>query len=379
MADGEGEWIGFSQETAMGWVNGVWIYDDWGATRLYDADILRCYGVDGDGNPIDDSGRIYEENGTRQETYTPTDFSAHMSFICPWAQRYNYQNNIMGSVYNAHPPVNNYGEPDFSTVGVCSYFSHYYPAQVTQITVTNIGAEGVQVVTQGNAPPTFQPYTMARIAVDYKGRARPGNVNLQQTVTPSFNMRQLPSWGYYWRADGSPVLDQEAPGLKEVQVTIQRHLSGIRRIPNWFYYLAGCVNYNPWQDQLTGMSYLPGTLLFIPSSMDRRVTMARDDDDYCWDISYEISWNPAGWNNFRRPKGIDCMMYDGQAVYHYTERVFPTLLVDPNAAGMEQMLGDPYRVHLVDDEGVGYYIGVRLNGEVVQLTVNEFDIWSEVA
>ena len=353
-------WGGFCEKVdgcGMGWYT-----EGWPGTKLYEADII-VIGGGGDGS------FIYEVNGARQETYTPTEFTAHTEYICPWPERYLYKESVMGSVFNAYPPINAAGNVDFSTA-IPSYWNHYYPAVVTQVSIAPLGPEGVTVTPANGAPLTFQPYTVAKLSVDYKGRARAGNATLQETVTPSLSARTLPSWGYYWRSDGSPVLDREAPGLQEVKASIQRHLTGIRRVPSWFFSLAGCVNYNPWTDLMTNISYLPETLLFIPTTMERQVTMDRSDDDFVWDISYEIMWNPVGWNNFRRPHGVDCMMYNGEPVVLYTVKPFETLLVNPNAIEADQMMGEPYRVHLVDNAGMDYYIGVAFDGTVVPLNAD---------
>ena len=329
---------------------------------------------------------LAEVNGSRSETYTPTEFTAHIEFICPWD--YDYSRLLSNTAYN-HPVFDIYtgyevvdGE-NSGTPPICewdsdgalissslsnvvkNYYNDYFPALPTQVAVAPIGPEGITVDSYAGNTPSFQPYTLAKLAVDYKGRGRPGNLSVNEQVTPSFGMRQLPSWGYYWRSDGSPVLDSEAPGKREVTVKISRTLSGVRRIPWWFYSLAGCVNGNAWTDMLDSKSYLPGTLLFIPTGKERQITMARDDDDNVWNLQYDMEWNPIGWNNFRRPQGVDSMMYDEEPVIHYPSIYFPTLLVDPNAPPMEQLAGEPYGVYLQNNDGSFYFIAVDWKGTVI--------------
>ncbi|NLW46884.1 MAG: hypothetical protein GXY86_06075, partial [Firmicutes bacterium] len=199
---------------------------------------------------------IHEVNGSRSETYSPTEFTAHVEYTCPWELRVDGQYALLRAVYNA--PV--------------TYFRRYLPAEAQNVQVSLFGAAGGQTNLQVD---TFQPYPLAKLAVDYKGFARPGAPTIQEQVQPSFKMRQLPSWGYYWRSDGSPVLDNEAPAIQEVQVKINRTFDGLRFIPSWFYDLGGCVNNAPWLDIITGITYLPGTLLFVPSNLSKSVSYAR--------------------------------------------------------------------------------------------------------
>lgn len=315
--------------------------------------------------------QIAEINGSRSENYSTTEFTSKVEYACKWDDRYIYADYLMGRCYNhtindLRIDADSYGERAAGNHRR-NYYNDYFPAMPTAVQVSTFGAEGVSVTSAVNLTPSFQKYTMAKISVDYKGLARPGLLSLQQTTTPTFGMRQLPSWGYYWRSDGSPVLDAEAPAVQEPQAKIQRNLSGIRNIPWWFFSLSGCTNINAWSDLVTGISYLPGTLLFQASNMERSITMARGDDDYLWNISFEIAWNPIGWNNFRRPHGVDSMMCKNSAVYLYPPVLYPTLLVDPNNPDDSQFISDAYNVCLQRDDGSLYMIHVNKYGVVTDL------------
>lgn len=299
---------------------------------------------------------VYEINGSRTETFGQFEFSAKAEFCCRWDDRGTIVTELSKTVYNfpALDADNNFN----------SYYSTYYPAHVTGINVAPFGAEGVYEDT-GDKTPVWQPHTLAKLSVDYKAIARPSNWTIQETVTPALSMRQLPTWGYYWRSDGSPILDAEAPAIMQIQAKISRHINGIHKIPEWFYDLAGSVNLRGWTDAITGVSYLPGTLLFNPSSMERNITLSPDDDDTLWNISFELSWNPIGWNNFQRPHGVDMMMYNGAPVYMYPVYDFPTLLLqDYNGAAINEFVGDPYYVELQNIDGTTYTIFVATSGEL---------------
>ena len=283
---------------------------------------------------------IHEVNGSRSENYTTTEFTAHVEYTCPWNLRVSGQFALMQAVYNS--PV--------------TYFEWFMPAEAQSAQISVWGAEGVNVAL---AEDTFQPYTLAKIAVEYKGLARPGNFQIQEQVQPSYKMRQLPSWGYYWRSDGSPVLDSESPAIQEIQTKISRTFSGLHFIPSWFYELGGCVNNAHWMDQITKVVYLPGTLLFVPTNFDRTITWARGDEDYNYTIAFELNWNPIGWNNFRRPSGVDTMMKNGAQVCFYPYKDFSALGSDMFTVGLENSILYSFAVSLIDERnGLPYTIFV---------------------
>ena len=273
---------------------------------------------------------IHEVNGTRSESYGTSEFTAHAEFYCPWKSRVEAQYHIMQKIYNA-PPY---------------YFAYYLPAEVQSVQIGVLGAEGINRYLEDD---TYQPQTLAKLTVEYKGLSRNGNLSLNEQLQPSLKMRQLPAWGYYWRSDGSPVLDNESPAIQEVQAKITRSIDGLRRIPAWFYELAGCVNNAPWIDALTGTTYLPGTLLFIPTNCDRTLTLARGDDDSIWKIGFELNWNPIGWNNYMRPNGVDTMMKNNALVCFYPYKLFPTLGADLGNLEEENWYNYSYIAHMVDD------------------------------
>ena len=289
---------------------------------------------------------IHEVNGSRSEQYTTTEFTAHVEYTCPWDMRVQGGNEIMSACYNA--PVD--------------YYMYFMPAEAQSVQISVWGAEGLNVPL---AVDTYQPYTLAKLSVDYKGFARPGNVQIQEQVQPSFKMRQLPSWGYYWRSDGSPVLDNESPAIQEVQTKISRTFSGLHFIPEWFYNLAGSVNDALWTDQITDMTYLPGTLLFVPTNFDRQITMARGDEDYNWTIAFELNWNPIGWNNFNRPNGVDTMMKRGSQVCFYPYKDFSTLGSDLFDISSENCILWSFIVDQIDERnGLPYTLWVDRLGNM---------------
>lgn len=344
-------------------MNGSYSTDVGNKTYKYYNSDIRLYNSSGGLLYPSPADGIYEINGSRTEQFSVTEFTAHTEYICPWGLRFQYIDKIMDSCFNADVSYDESG--NFIADAAC-FYAVYYPALPTSVSCAPFGQEGYSVDAgeHGIAGKNFHPYTKAKISVDYKGNARAGSADLQETITPSQNLRTLQSWGFYWQSDGSPVLEKEAPGVQELQVTIQRTLSGIRVIPPWFYNLTGCVNANAWTDKLTGITYLPGTLLFIASNLSRQETMRRDDDDNVWSLSYEITWNPIGWNKARRPSGIDQMMRAGKVWLNYPVAFFPTLLVDPNEIGVYQMLGDPYVVGVIDPRGNQMKILVHNDGSI---------------
>ena len=302
---------------------------------------------------------LCEVNGTRSETYTSTEFSAHVEYYCAWHLRYecveylrkaiynaiptNFTMQEIGTSINAHTGKMNYASSVvLDTILTNNYYSYYLPAKPTSISVSVLSPEGVTVkptplwgdwasnvdgeaYTYEHTP--MQPYTLAKLAVDYKGLARAANGTLQQQMAPSMTYRTIPPFGFYWHSDGSMVLDKESPAIPEVKLKITRSFQNVRNIPTKFFTLAGHINSNTWTDKLTKMTFKPGTLLYMPTSLDKNITYVPEDDDYLWNLSFELSWNPIGWNSFRRPIAgeyrKDQMMYNGKSY-----KIFPTASFD---------------------------------------------------
>lgn len=317
---------------------------------------------------------LSESNGTRSEQYSATEFTATVEYHGPWLNRNEVINALRDTVFPV--TVDNLGP----------YYSYYQPASVQSISVAPVGLEGVHINSDFHTP--YQPYTMAKYSVQYKGLARPGNSSIQEQVTPNIQMRQLPSFGYYWYSDGSPVLDKEAPAIRENHLTINRTITGVRILPDFFFGLAGCVNSNAWQDAILGRVFLPGTLLYTPANLDRQMTFANDNDDYLWTFSYSLEWNPIGWNNFQRPHAVDTMMvsvpriewkwdeerkkrlkkitgWDGKHIRMFPAAEFPTMIFDPNNQdALTKWALDPFQVTGVDYDGVHYCAHVDALGNV---------------
>jgi len=324
-------------------------------------------------------GFVWEVNGSRSEQWAKEKFTASISYICEWKHRAMVMQRASRSIYQ--PMFNSVDEDAF-------FFSTYYPPICSSLSSKPLGAEGQTPPVGWNQSSNlvWQPHTMCQIDASYEGVAR-FNGAVQQTVTPSIGMRTLPSWGYYWHSDGSPVLDKEAPAAMSFSLKISRTLSGVRRIPRWFFLLAGKCNSNVWSDiisaqikidPLTGKpvydsdgepvyvpSFVaqPGQLLFNPVSMDRQINLTDDPTvSSQWNLQFELNWNPIGWNNFQRPHGVDRIMYKGAPYWLYTPAPFPVLTFDsrpdqglheggpldglPVAGPLaeDQMMGDDYIV-----------------------------------
>lgn len=292
---------------------------------------------------------IYELNdGSRSERYSITEFTASMSFICDWKDRYSYVEVLRDSVYapdNCEMWVHtdydpSTGDPITHLYMRNSYFNYYLPAQVQDIQISVLGAEGgpgydtLQWIDRNKVlhdVEQYQKFTKAKLSVSYKALARPSSATLDQTVTPQVQMRKLPPFGFYWLSDGSLVLDKEAPGKQEIKLKIQRTMSNVRSVPPVFFDLAGSVNADPVFDALTGMTFPAGTLLYMPTNMQKKMTSAIGDDDRLWNFGFELNFNPIGWNRFQRPHGVDAMMFNGIPMNLYPYKDF-------NLLGLNRML-----------------------------------------
>lgn len=323
----------------------AWPFDFW---ESYGGSSLYC-AVLPDG--------IYELNdGSKSEIYSITEFTATQSFICDWHMRYPYVEVLRDLIYapdNCKAVERETGKDERGNVTHASfmensYFNYYLPAQVQSIQVSVLGPEGcpgydtitwIDQYGQAHGITQYQRYTKAKITVSYKGLARPSTATLDQTVTPQVQMRRIPPFGHYWLSDGSLVLDKEAPGKQEIKLKIQRTMSNVRAVPPVFFDLAGCVNGDPVHDALTGLTFPAGTLLYMPTNMQKKMTSAIGDDDRLWNFGFELNYNPIGWNRFQRPHGIDTMMRNGVLVNLYPHADFSLL-------GLNQM------IEAVDEDAV---------------------------
>ena len=221
------------------------------------------------------SPNVYELTGSRTETYTRKEMTAKVTLISPWNSR---SAEIMKITATRYP----------LTTEASQYYFPSFPKTVEVSVWEEKGsASDIHAVT----------YTQAKLDVSYQCWARAA-ANLEesftQTCTPIIQMRRLPSFGFYWATDGSPVLDEESPAMLAIQMKITRQITGIQTLPSWFWSLAGCVNDAPWNDFITKNVYNAGTLLYIPASAVKQLTANPDDIDNVWDISFDLMWNPIG-------------------------------------------------------------------------------------
>ena len=256
------------------------------------------------------SSNVYELTGSRTETYTRREMTAKVTLLCPWETRFAEMEKIARTRYPLSP-------------GAESYLHPAYPKSFDVSVWEEKGAASdVHAVS----------YTMAKIDATYHCLARFNwDASFSQTITPTLQMRRLPSWGFYWATDGSPVLDEESPGMLAVQAKITRQYSGVQKVPQWFWDLAGCVNDAAWEEVHTGSMLQKGTLLFIPASAVKQLTVNPEERDNIWDVSFDLIWNPIGWNRFMRQNGItghagiriDQMVFNNLPYFMYPEKTFP--------------------------------------------------------
>ena len=340
---------------------------------------------------------ICEINGTRQESYTTTEFTATKEFVCDWKQRFEYIEVLRETVYNFESftyvsglPGDEY-HPVSGSLIENSYWNHYMPAFAQDIRVQPFGAEGVgyepvPILNQNGEwyyETNIQKYTKARITVSYKGLSRLSSATLDQTLTPQVTYRKLPPFGYLWLSDGAQVLDKEAPGKQETKLKIQRTLNNIRSVPDVFFDLAGCVNDAPVVDWLSEMTFPAGTLLYMPTNMTKRMTSAIGDDDRLWNFSFELNYNPIGWNRFQRPHGIDTMTFCGTPVELYPYADFGLFGLNEQLGAVNEddqrdqyasspltALYEDYHIIFQDVRGVVHMLKVEGTGRVVLVKYN---------
>jgi hypothetical protein len=120
--------------------------------------------------------------------------TAKVTLISPWNSRSAEIMKITGTRYPLTAEASQY----------------YFPAFPKTIDVSVWEEKGSESDTHAVT------YTKAKLDVSYQCWARAA-ANLEesftQTCTPIIQMRRLPSFGFYWATDGSPVLDEESPAM----------------------------------------------------------------------------------------------------------------------------------------------------------------------
>jgi len=256
------------------------------------------------------SSNVFEVPGSRTETYTRKEMTAKVTLLCPWSTRFAEMEKITRTRY----PL---------PAGASEYLHPAYPKTLDVTVWEEQGsASDVHVVS----------YTQAKIDATYHCLAKFNwDQSFSQTITPTLQMRRLPSWGFYWASDGSPVLDEESPTIFAPQAKITRQYTGVSEVPQWFWDLAGCVNNVAWTEIHTSSLLGAGTLLFIPAAAVKQMTANPEDRDPLWDVSFDLIWNPIGWNRFMRQNGVmiqagirtDQMIFNNSPYFMYPERPFP--------------------------------------------------------
>jgi len=249
------------------------------------------------------SNQAYEVNGSRTETYTRSELTAKVTVICPWDSRFA----VMSAISLTKYPL---------PAGASQIYYDAYPKSMDASVYEEVGLPSdVYEVSYSKAKIDITYICKSKSAADLES-------SITETVTPILNMRRLSTWGFYWASDGSPALPDESPAMLQIQIKIVRQITGVSQIPAWFWSLAGCVNQNAWTDIFTQASHDIGTLLFIPSSLSKQITVNPEDIDNVWDIGFELMWNPIGWNKFQRPHGIDSLKFGNQNFEMYQPKLF---------------------------------------------------------
>jgi hypothetical protein len=234
--------------------------------------------------PVWGAANAYEITGSRTESYGRFEMTAKVTIVCPWENRDEVIDQVNRTPYPL-PPI---------------AAKQYYPAFPRTFEVSVWEESGKKTDIHEVS------YSLAKIDIHYTCKQRnSAEQSVTQTCTPVLNMRRLPSIGFTWLSDNSPLTDAESPAMLQIMLKITRQVTGLRAIPDWWWSLAGCVNSTKGTDHMTKQQFEAETILFIPSSASKQVTTNPDDMEPVWDIGYELMWNPLGWNRFMRLDGLE--------------------------------------------------------------------------
>jgi|LSQX01.1.fsa_nt_gb hypothetical protein len=93
--------------------------------------------------------------------------------------------------------------------------------------------------------------------------------------------------------DGTPLKEDEAPGLLQSQLSLVRTLKKVRNVPHQILTLPGHVNSSVYTSQYNGLAYGEETLLFIGARLTNTYI---DDGSSGFDMTLTFKVHPVSWN-----------------------------------------------------------------------------------
>jgi hypothetical protein len=284
-------------------------------------------------------------DGSRTEQLTQAEITSTISFICPWnrrfvAYKYIYDHNppMTGEVVDLRKAENtplyipyvDHHTNELKYDSRRNIYDYYHKPVATNVSISVYNESGAgdgaamnpysarydqhflaDAITGQDVPsiypdPTvnsYIQYSRAKLVATYKAFARPSLYTISVAQTPQIEHRQLPSMGYRWKSDGSPIEEDQAPVCEERTELFDLTFSNCTVVPNWLWFYNNRVNEKEYKLALghgKTRTFPAKTLLFTVKSVVTKVTNTRAEQSGLWDITLSYLYDELGYNRFRR-------------------------------------------------------------------------------
>ena len=213
----------------------------------------------------------YEEAGSRKESWKNTSMTGSVVLDCAWADRYALMADIMGTP-RAWPGC---------AAAIATQFD-IDPDGTLQIGTT----DGSDMIYEG-----------AVCSITYS--TDESQDLWDESIEPNVEFITLDHKRFTWtNAKGPQLQENEAPGRQQFSTALVRTLKKVEPpLPAGLLTHVGKTNSAAYTSSLLGLTFGRGTLLFMPSSLNRTV---KNDGSRAFDVKVSFSYNPNGWNTFFR-------------------------------------------------------------------------------
>jgi hypothetical protein len=212
--------------------------------------------------------------------------TAEVVFRCPFTQRYDLVNSLLGPVFGdllsgaiyRYPPCRYPPSPNLMAWDVTKIHNYGKPARDFQGFLSFQWSDVTCVFKQF-------PFTT-------EGQEAWTTVSIQNAGEKV----SLPEYSYVFANDNRPIPTQLPVNVFNRQITIKRH-----RMPfipfSQLNTLEGCVN--KFDFPILGVYYPTGTLLFTGSNSTLEIATA---GRVTYSVEYHLMYRPVDWNKFIHPR-----------------------------------------------------------------------------
>lgn len=248
---------------------------------------------------------LYEEDNTRSESVGITGPSMSVVLLSddPWEDRFDIAFDL---AYQPWPDLgidlpaliaalgSGSGTGIIANIPVC-----------TQVNISGRGA-GSSIVPSSGTVEELKTYEQIAFTCTYEVQElnyEAGSLTevATESLQPSVEFQKLDHRLFRWgSASGQPIKETETPGVQRPEMILTRSVKGASTVPADLINLMGHVNSAPYSSLQLGLTFAAETLLLLPPSLDRSISVsglgifATDG----WNYSSSLAYNPNGWNRY---------------------------------------------------------------------------------